>query len=205
MGFNICLFRPENASNMDKIVWFGVFIFRGSGFQCDYNDTKIVKMRMNFWFLKFYTLSITASTLICRKFLTSLRLFAQKKYLRFRRAPRASTITRIVWNSQYVCENGTNALIFGIKCAIFEVFILSITALILSCRKILTSLRLFAQKKYLRFRRAPRACTITRKVCKLEICVYIEIKCIKIWSILHDSGVFIFWTLQSWLWSAEKI
>jgi len=54
------------------------------------------------WFCDFHIFGVRDSAMISRKLLTSLKLFVEKKYLKSRRAPRASTKTPKVENTQYM-------------------------------------------------------------------------------------------------------
>ena len=59
-------------------------------------------MRKSYDFENSHIIAKRASSMISRKLLTSLKLFVKKKYLRSRRAPRASTKTPKVKNTQYM-------------------------------------------------------------------------------------------------------
>jgi len=97
--------------------------------------------------------------MISRKLLTNLKLFVGEKYLRSRRAPRASTKTlKVKITPIYVQIVLISTKIYR-KYMILRFSHFCFERLIEDLQKTLTNLKLFAGEKYLRSRRAPHAST----------------------------------------------
>jgi len=149
--------------------------------------------------------AMRASLMISRHFLTSLKLFVEKKYLRSRRADLAWTKTQKSKKIQYMSGIRHKYSKHETKWTISWFSHFCCESSLMIAGKNLTSLRLFVDKKYLRSHRASRASSKTSKLWKRPIYTYNWHKILEIWSRMYDFLIFTFFLRELHSRSLEKM
>ena len=133
----------------------------------DWQNTRDLRRNNDFHGLHIF--AMRASLMISRNFLTSLKLFVEKKYLRSRRAGLAWTKTsKFKKTFKYVYKIGKIHGIWDENHDFHDLHIFAMRASLMISINFLTSLKLFVEKKYLRSRRADLAWTKTQKSKKIQ-------------------------------------